>query len=144
MEKSGMIGKLAIWAFVVGAALAIIFGLYQAYTLESTGSFTNSFYTTDVGGWVAWLLALIGIIVGVLAVLGKGTITKQEIPDFLMGGMALLIMFGVFGSTVELTTHLSPYLGGLLIGLSESLAIFIAPAVGLLALKAVWDIGKSV
>jgi hypothetical protein len=142
MEKGDMVGKLAIWAFIGGVVLALLFGLYQASTLN-TGSLINNFYATSTGGWAAWLLAIIGIIVGVLAVLGKGTITKQEVPGFLMAGVALLVMYGVFGSTTS-TIYLSPWLGALLIGISESLAIFIAPAVGLLALKAAWDIGKNV
>jgi hypothetical protein len=32
----------------------------------------------------------------------------------------------------------------LLSGVSMSIAIFIAPAVGILAIKAIWDIGKDV
>jgi hypothetical protein len=137
-----MLGKLAIWAFIVGIILALIIGVYQAMSLDR-GSLSDNFFATDVGGWVAWLLVIIGGIVAVLAELGRGTITKQEVPAFLMAGIALLIMYGVFGSTVP-TTHLQPYLGALLIGVSESLALFIVPIVGLISLKAVWDIGKGV
>ena len=139
MEKSDMIGKLAIWAFIGGVFLAGIFGLYQAYTMEQTPM--QTFFTTNTGGIVAWLLVIIGIIVGILAVLGKGTITKAEVPGFLTAGIALLVMYAVFSN---IGGRIPYYLGSLLSGVSLSLAFFMAPAVGLLALKAAWDIGKDV
>jgi hypothetical protein len=142
MEKDIM-GKIAIWAFIIGTLIALIVGIYQANSLHESGGLIDSFLATDTGGWVAWLLVVLGGIVGVLAILGKGTITKQEVPGFLMAGVALLITYGVFGSTIP-TIYLHPYLGALLIGVSESLALFIVPSVSLLALKAVWDIGKNV
>jgi len=134
-----MVGKLAIYAFIGGVALAIIFGIYQAYTIEKTP--TDVFFTTNTGGIIAWLLVIIGAIVGVLAVMGKGTITKTEVPGFLTAGIALLVMYAVFNTLGRAIPYL---IGSLLSGISLSLAFFIAPAVGLLALKAAWDIGKSV
>lgn len=137
MQKGDMVGKLAVWAFIIGALIALLVGLYQAYTLETE---FYGFFSTDTGGLIAWILAIIGGIVGILAFLGKGTITKAEVPAFLMAAIALLVMYAVFGN---IYTMLSPWIGALLSGVSLSLAIFIAPAVGLLAIKAIWDIGKS-
>jgi len=139
MAERGIIGKLAVWAFIGGLLLAVVFGIYQAYTMESTTA--DVFFGTDAGGWVAWILAILGAIVGLLAFLGKGTITSKEIPAFLLAGVALLVMYGVFGGLAGLIT---PYIGSLLAGVSLAVAIFIAPAVALLAIKAVWDIGKEV
>jgi hypothetical protein len=139
MEKNDMIGKIAIWAFIIGTVLALILGLYHAYTVEAADQIP--FFATDAGGWIAWLLALIGVIVGILAILGRGTITKSEVPSFLLAGVALLVMYAVFR---DFSGSLDPWLGSLLAGISFPLAIFIAPAVGLLAIKACWDIGKSV
>jgi hypothetical protein len=139
MEKGDMVGKLAIYAFIGGVALAIIFGLYQAYTLEKPAN--GIFFTTNTGGIIAWLLVVIGAIVGILAVLGKGTITKDEVPGFLTAGIALLVMYAVFNGVAHIIPY---YIGSLLSGISLSLAFFMAPAVGLLAVKAAWDIGKSV
>jgi hypothetical protein len=132
-----MMGKVAIWAFIVGTLIALLVGLWQAYTVEQTPA--DTLFKTDMGGWIAWLLAVIGAIVGVLAVLGKGTITKAEVPAFLTAGIALLVMYAVFQSF-----YIEPWIGSLLSGVSMSLAIFIAPAVGILAIKAIWDIGKEV
>ncbi|MCU0850287.1 MAG: hypothetical protein MUC80_03305 [Candidatus Thermoplasmatota archaeon] len=130
-----MMGKVAIWAFIIGALIALLVGLWQAYTLEQN---EQPVFTTDMGGWIAWILAILGAIVGLLAMLGKGTITKSEIPAFLMAGIALLVMYGTFqGFSID------PWIGSLFRGVSQALAIFIAPAVGILAIKAIWDIGKD-
>jgi hypothetical protein len=131
-----MMGKVAIWAFIIGALIALLVGLWQAYTIEQH---ETPVFMTDMGGWIAWLLAIIGAIVGILAVLGRGTITKAEVPAFLTAGIALLVMYAVFQGF-----YISPWIGSLLSGVSMSLAIFIAPAVGILAIKAIWDIGKEV
>jgi hypothetical protein len=131
-----MMGKVAIWAFIIGALVALLVGLWQAYTIEQN---QQPVFTTDMGGWIAWILAILGVIVGLLAMLGKGTITKTELPAFLMAGIALLVMYGVFqGFSIH------PWIGSLFRGVSQALAIFIAPAVGILAIKAIWDIGKDV
>jgi len=131
-----MMGKVAIWAFILGALIALLVGLWQAYTIEQN---QTPVFTTDMGGWIAWILAIIGAIVGLLAMLGKGTITKSEVPSFLMAGIALLVMYSVFqGFSID------PWIGSLFKGVSQSLAIFIAPAVAILAIKAIWDIGKEV
>jgi hypothetical protein len=131
-----MMGKVAIWAFIIGILIALLVGLWQAYTLERTP--TDTVFMSDMGGWIAWILVVIGAIVGLLAMLGKGTITKAELPAFLMAGIALLVMYGVFqGFSID------PWIGSLFKGVSQALAIFIAPAVGILAIKAIWDIGKN-
>jgi len=132
-----MWGKIAVWAFLIGVLIALIIGLWQAYNLQSGDT---PILSTDNGVWVGWLLAFLGVIIGILAILGRGTITKSETPAFLMAGIALLIMYSVFGS---MAMYLKPWLGPLLAGISLPLAIFIAPAVGILAIKAIWDIGKN-
>lgn len=136
MAEKDMIGKLAIWSFIGGIALAIIFGLYHAWTI---GQNETPFFATDMGGWAAWVLAIIGVVVGLLAFMGKGTITAKEVPAFLLAGIAMLVMYGTFQNIT-----IKPYIGTLLSSVSLPLAIFIVPAVGILAIKAIWDIGKEV
>jgi len=131
-----MMGKIAIWAFIIGALIALLVGLWQAYTIEQN---QQPLFSSDTGGWIAWILAILGGIVGVLAVLGRGTITKAEVPAFLMAGIALIVMYASFQYI-----RIAPWIGSLLSGVSMSIAIFIAPAVGILAIKAIWDIGKDV
>src|SRR5512137_360111 len=88
-------GKIAVWAFIIGVVIALLIGLWQAYNLQNN---EQPILSTDNGVWVGWLLAFLGLIVGLLAILGRGTITKTETPAFLMAGIALLIMYGVFSS----------------------------------------------
>lgn len=136
MAKNSMMSKIGTWAFILGAIIALVIGLYHATTIE--GSYSGGFFATNNGGIVAWILAALGAIVGILAILGKGTITQRETPGFLLAGIALVVMYGVFKGIV-----LKPWIGSLLEGVSMALSIFIAPAVGLLAIKAVWDMGKD-
>lgn len=143
MAKSDIMLKIGSWAFLIGIIIAGIVGIYQAVTLEAAFDDPTKvgeiFFATDNGGTVAWVLAILGVIIGILAVMGRGTITKQETPGFLLAGIALVVMYGVFKDVA-----ITPYIGALLSGISLSLAIFVAPAVGILAIKAIWDMGKEV
>jgi len=139
MAKDDIMLKIGSWAFLIGILIALIVGLYTAYTIESTD--VEPFFSTDTGGIIAWVLAILGLIIGVLAVYGRGTITKKETPGFLFASIALVIMGAVFqqwGGVIK------PYIGSLFSGISISISIFIAPAVGILAIKAIWDMGKDV
>jgi len=138
MAKDDIMHKVGRWSFLIGILIALIAGLYHAYTVESANA---RFFATGTGGAVAWVLAILGAIVGVLAVLGRGTITKKETPGFLLAGIALVVMGGVF---VGWSAWLNPFIGAILEGVSISLAIFVAPTVGILAIKAIWDMGKDV
>jgi hypothetical protein len=142
MAEKGIMGKLAVWSFLIGIVIALVFGIWHAYTLE-TDDVTDTLFikTNDTGGTIAWVLVILGAIVGILAFLGKGTITSKEIPAFLLAGIALLVMFGTFQF---INMYVGTYIGSILTGVSLSLGLFIAPAVGILAIKAIWDIGKEV
>jgi hypothetical protein len=146
MAKYDIMAKVGSWAFLIGILIAGLVGLYQAVTYEQhlNGEIPieEVFFMTNVGGTVAWVLAIIGIIIGILTIFGKGTITRKEIPGFLFAGIALVVMGGVFSN--EMIINLQPYIGSLLFGISFSLSIFVAPTVGILALKAIWDMGKDV
>ena len=144
MAKDDIMPKIGSWSFITGIVISLLVGLYQATTIEGekvgiTG--TWGFFGTEVGGWVAWILAIIGILVGILAVFGRGTITKKETPGFLVAGIALVVMGGIFIGWNQIIT---PWIGSLLSGISMSLAIFVAPIVGLLAIKTIYDMGKEV
>lgn len=128
--------KFCSWTFLIGILVSLIVGLYQAYTLESG----ENFFETNIGVGSAWILAIVGVIVGILTIMGEGTITKKETPYFMMAGIALVVMGGIFQGWNKILT---PYLGAVLSGISMSLSIFVAPAVGILAIKVIWDIGKD-
>lgn len=141
MSTSGIMTKVGSWAFIIGVIIALIVGLLQASSLEAGDGI--EFFKTDNGGLVAWALAVIGAIIGILAVLGRGTITAKEVPGFLIAGIGLLLMGSVFTGITNVYP-LTPWIGSLLSGLSLSLSIFVAPVVGILAIKAIWDMGKDV
>ncbi|KYK32037.1 MAG: hypothetical protein AYK22_00310 [Thermoplasmatales archaeon SG8-52-3] len=134
--------KIGSWAFLIGVLIAILVGLYTAFTIESEGSVINSFIFTETGGWVIWVLVIIGAIVGILSFIGKGTITSKEGPTFLMAGIALLVMAGTFWGWTDAIT--GPWIGALFAGISICLAIFVAPIIGLLSIKAIWEMGREV
>ena len=136
MGKNDLMLKIGSWAFLIGIVIALLVGLYQAYELENGSNFLMG---DNTGGAIAWILAILGVIVGIIAFLGKGTITKKEAPNFLLAGIGLVVMYGVFNQI-----DLAFYIGSLFEGISLSLAIFVAPAVGILAIKAIWDMGKEV
>jgi hypothetical protein len=141
MAKEDLMQKIGSWAFLIGILVALIVGLYQAYTIESEE--IQNFFQSDTGGAIAWVLAILGAVVGILAVMGKGTITKKETPGFLLAGIGLVVMGGIF-TTMTALYSLKPFIGALLSGISMSLSIFVAPTVGILAIKAIWDMGKDV
>ena len=132
--------KIGSMAFLIGILIALLVGLYTAYTMET--EMETTFIYTETGGWVIWLLVLIGAIVGILTFVGKGTITSKEGPGFLMAGIALLVMSSVFWEGTDKIA--GPWIGSLLASISFCLAIFVAPTVGLLAIKAIWKMGKDV
>ena len=134
MAKEDKVVKYGTWAFLIGILIALFAGIWQAYTLQNG----ENFFLTDAGGWVAWLLAIIGVLVGILAFLGRGTITSKEVPAYLIAGIALVVMYGVFKDI-----SIGHWLGPFLHGISMSMAIFVAPTVGILAIAVIWVVGRD-
>jgi len=147
MEDMNIMSKVGSWAFIIGIIIALIVGLIHASSIEAAIEdplqSEEIFFKTEIGGMVAWALALIGAVIGIIAVLGRGTITKKEIPGFLIAGIGLLIMGSVF-TGIQNMYELTPWIGSLFSGISVSLSIFVAPVVGILAVKSIWDMGKDV
>ncbi|MEM1514329.1 MAG: hypothetical protein QXW78_05530 [Candidatus Thermoplasmatota archaeon] len=124
--------KLSSMVFLIGIVLAIIFGLiYGAYYSGRLDLTSNQY------AYLAMILGLIGLIAGILGILGMGTITKEELPTFLI---ATVIIVAISGTNVFQGIK---WVGSYLTGIVTALGIFIAPLAGLLAIKAIWDIGKD-
>lgn len=134
MVKEDKMVKYGSWAFLAGILIAFCAGLYQAYTIGQN----DPFFATETGGWVAWAIAIIGVFVGLLTFMGRGTITVKEVPAFLMAGIALLVMYSVFKDVT-----ITPWIGSLLQGVSLSMAIFVAPVVAIMAVAIILVIGKD-
>jgi len=124
-----LLKKVGSWLFLIGILIAVIVGLITGATIW-----------TDTSGYVTLLLAFLGFVVGVLTFFAVGNITQEKVPTFLLAAL-LLVGIGTAGSTnwfAELNI-IGPYFASI----SGMLAIFVAPAAGILAIRAVWDAGKT-
>ena len=125
------LARVSSWIFLIGIVVSIIVGLLiGADAIEP-------FYSGEkTPAYVAAFLGLIGLIAGILAILGMGTITKEEIPNFMLAALVIVAISATkFGSI--------KWFGSYLDGIVSALGIFIAPLAGLIAIKAIWDIGKD-
>ena len=121
--------KISSWLFLVGVLIAVIFGLIFGANLWE-----------DTNNYITLLLAILGFVVGVLTFLAIGNITHDKVPTFLLGAL-MLIGIGAVGSSTffEELQIIGPYFANI----SAMLAVFVAPAAGLLAIRAIWDAGKT-
>jgi hypothetical protein len=102
--KLATVGK---WAFIIGLVLAGGAGLlFQA-------------------GWVVWVLAILGVIVGLL------NVTQEQTQGFLLAAIAFAL------SATALNTV--PYVGGVVANILGYVAAFVAGAMIVVALKALFE-----
>ena len=128
--------KLASWLFLIGVIIAVIVGLL-AQTLW-TPTYQEGTMQLQYPTYLTIALAVLGFVVGVLSFFAIGNITQERIPTFLI---AALILVGI-GAAGQWFTNLD-IVGTYFANISATLAIFAAPAAGLLAIRAIWDAGKT-
>ena len=121
--------KISSWLFLAGVLIAVIIGLVVGANLW-----------TDTNGYVTLLLAILGFVVGILTFLAMGNITHEKVPTFLLAAL-MLVGIGAAGSTdwFSEVNIIGPYFSNI----AAMLAVFVAPAAGLLAIRAIWDAGKT-
>ena len=124
-----MLKTIGSWLFLIGILIAVIVGLI-----------VGANWYTDSESYVTGILALLGFVVGVLSFLALGTITQEKVPTFLIAALTL-VGIGALSSTWTFGTWggIAPYFQNI----TQYIAIFAAPAAGLLAIRAIWDAGKS-
>lgn len=120
--------KIGSWLFLVGILISIIIGIVLG----------AGWYTEQT--WVTTILAILGFVVGILSFFAVGSITQEKVPTFLIAAL-MLVGIGTalntdFFAQVE-------YIGPFFYNIAAMLAVFVAPAAGLLAIRAIWDAGKS-
>ena len=121
--------KIGSWLFLVGVLVALIGGII-----------VGARWYDDSSMYIAMILGVLGFIVGILSFFALGQITKERIPTFLLGAL-ILVMIGALSQTWTFGTNESMvYFFQQLTGY---LAYFAAPAAGLLAIRAIWDAGKT-
>ena len=121
--------RIGSWLFLVGVLVALIGGVI-----------VGAGWYDDSNMYIAMILGVLGFVVGILSFFALGQITKERIPTFLLGAL-ILVMVGALSSTWTFGTNESMvYFFQQLTG---HLAYFAAPAAGLLAIRAIWDAGKT-
>lgn len=121
--------KIGSWLFLVGVLVALIGGII-----------VGARWYDDSNLYLAMILGVLGFIVGILSFFALGQITKERIPTFLLGAL-ILVMIGALSQTWTFGTNESMVY--FFQALTGHLAYFAAPAAGLLAIRAIWDAGKT-
>ena len=121
--------KIGSWLFLIGIFVSVIIGLI-----------VGANWYTDPNSYMAALLAILGFAVGLLSFFAMGSITHDKVPTFLIAALTL-VGIGALSSTWTFGTYegLAPYF----LNITQYIAIFAAPAAGLLAIRAIWDAGKT-
>jgi len=104
------IGK---WAFVFGVIIAIIGGIVAIPAM-------------------AWILLVLGLIVGFL------NVTAKETTEFLVATIALIVITLGAGGLGSAAT-----VGAILAGVFQNIVTFIGPAALVVALKAMYTLGEA-
>jgi hypothetical protein len=112
-QRKGFLGFIGFWAFIIGLILAVVAGLLWP------GNST-----------IIVVLIILGIIIGLL------NITAKEFMLFLLATIALVVVGNVFAPLTALS--LGEKLGNIL----SYIAILVAPAAIIAAIKALWAVGK--
>ena len=115
VEKGKVMGLVGFWSFIIGLVIALIFGIISA----SMGAAWD---------WVIIVLIILGIIIGFL------NITAKEVPTLLLATIALIVVGNVFAPL--------PGIGKFIGAILNYVAVLVAPAAIIAAIKALWQIGK--
>jgi hypothetical protein len=110
------------WAFIAGVIIAILAGIAAA-----VGG--------AMGGWVPLVMVILGVIVGLT------TITEKETTPFLVAAIALLVANG--GRAFLVVDTVLPGVGTGIDTILITLAAFVAPAAIIMAVKAIYNIGRT-
>lgn len=125
-----MLKKLGSWLFLIGILLSVVVGIIYGANL----------WTAEQSWWISAVLAVLGFAVGLLSFFAVGTITQDRVPTFLIAALLLVGIGAAMQS--EFFTNVK-YIGPYFNNIAAMLAVFVAPAAGLLAIRAIWDAGKS-
>lgn len=113
--------KIGYWAFIIGVVLALIVGIFA----PMIGAMN-----IDIS-WLPLVLLVLGLIVGIL------NIGDKEINNFLIAVIAIAVVAGL----ANLSTI--PLFGSALQSIVGYLAIFVAPAALVVALKSIYNLGST-
>jgi hypothetical protein len=126
------LNKIGSWVFLIGVLIAVIAGVI-----------VGARWYSDSQTYLAGLLGVLGFIVGILSFFALGNITQEKVPTFLLGALILVMI----GATTQVWNTWGFVQNQDFVYFFQSLtgyiAVFAAPAAGLLAIRAIWDAGKT-
>ncbi len=120
-EKSNVMAKVGIWAFTIGAILALIAG----------------FLPDNWDGMIVAVLAVLGIIVGFL------NVTEDETDKFLMAAVSIMIALYTAGYAINATISTLGAVGTYMLSILGNINIFVFPATIVVAIKALYALAKD-
>jgi hypothetical protein len=124
--------KIGSWLFLLGVLIALIAGII-----------VGARWYTDTEAYIAMILGVLGFVVGILSFFAVGQITQERIPTFLIGAL-ILVVIGVTSASWQTWGFLQNQdFAYFFTSLTTYIAIFAAPAAALLAIRAIWDAGKT-
>lgn len=121
-KKSTEWVKVSGYLFLLGVIIAIIAGLVGGNVIPYTGT----------------ILVVIGFIMGLLGAAGMGSITEDNRELMMLAVIALMVV-GASGFGIDKV----PIVGMYIAPIVNYIAVLVAPAVVILALKAIWDAGST-
>lgn len=119
-----MVKKIGHYAFLVGVLLALVMALFSTTLNEQTQSI------------LLLVLVVLGVIVGFL------NVTSKEMTEFLVAAIALIVIAPVSSTLVVIDKFIAG-LGTLLQSVLSFIAIFVAPAALIVALKAIIELAEK-
>lgn len=119
---SKVLANVGNWAFLAGMTLAVLTGLYIGYN-HST-----------INKYVASLLILTGLIVGLI------NITQKETIPFITAVISIFLLRVLGGDFLDTVEIFGPYIYSLL----TTMMILFIPAMMIVALKIIWDFAVDV
>ena len=121
MGKDDMMQKVGSWAFIVGLVIAVLSGV-----VIKDPAMTS---------WLVLVLGVLGLIVGFLNVTGK------ESTPFLVAAIALVV--SATGFAEVLSTIPASQLTAVVQVVLHNIAVFVAPAAVLVALRAIYALAST-
>jgi hypothetical protein len=103
--------KIGKYAFILGLMVAVLAALVTELV------------------WVAWVLAILGLIVGFL------NVTAEETHSFLLAAIGLML--------AATSVQVLPYVGEIVTRVVSNIVVFMAPAVLVVALKSLLETAKD-
>ncbi|MFH1409506.1 MAG: hypothetical protein ABIH34_06350 [Nanoarchaeota archaeon] len=113
-----MKAKLGPWAFVIGLVLALLVAVFSASSPPT---------------WAVFVLAVLGVVVGLM------NVTQKETQTFLIATIAFLLSFNVLSAVFTTLTFGWTAVASFF----DLMSVFVVPAAAIVAIKALFSVAKD-